>query len=611
MVEEAKPKMENRSRNPFGPMFYIVAVAFMISNSYVNSAPTPLLTNNSKNVTFWDFLYHNVSGHSCEFVPQFDSLYESSVRSSINTMCNATIGDPVDLKKSSSPLSSVCTSLQSVFPVLCNSSLNTPSSRLEVDTSVDLKEFNNVSGVCSTLKDIVQKISQSQAQDKSSKHGMTLFSTVDPECSTICRSIPNFAVEDIELQVNPACILLLKGYTIYEKLGEVNAANAMSPAVQSANLEKGDITVNSGLLQKDTPPIISTPEIVDVSTIPSQVVGGNVAKLAVDAQNKPSDTVKGKLKDAMQSETIKAIADTAASSPKSASAKSSSTLAGVHQSGTEPTPYKENVPVNSEKTHQDANALSGVKSEGAVNPQPSSKTSSTTVAAVDHGQNEFNDLPVPPIGNDKITVKSSTALPKTRDEEKQIIGSTSKGSPQLSVADVDEASPLPAIHKKPGEKPSSPKKIKEEDDNGMASVGEEEEEYDPDVDIGMGLKPPVNSKNEAIPIPPENSGLNFEEDASFKSSKSRFSNDGFSNGLPFESRGTTINVSLNETEDTGFFNYFLFCVTLVGLLYLVIHNKKKLIAYVVEGKRPRGRSASTGRRTSTGSQYRRLENNFD
>ncbi|ODN06128.1 Trans-Golgi network integral membrane protein 2 [Orchesella cincta] len=579
-----------------------MAVVLFISKTDVNSAPTSVISEASKNVTFWDSLY-NSTGQGCDFVPRVNTVYENTIRSKINTACNnTTSGDVRDLKKSSSSLSGVCTSLQSLFPVLCKSSLSKVPS-LKINTSVDLKEINGlgVEKVCERLKDAVQSISKSQSlDDKSGADGMVLFlqtegTNNDLECSKVCKNTPKDVVEDIELQAEAS---------------PVNTKPSLEP---SLNIPNSDDSVKPAqLLKEETSSAISTPKIVEVSTLPSQVVNANDANQNVEDKNKPVGAVTEKSKDATPSKTVKVAVDPSAPTEKIESSKGSSPLASVSESVVvvaESDPYKEKLSPVSEIAVPSTNTLAEAhKEEIKSQQQQSSKTSSTTVASVDRGRNEFNDLPIPPIGNEKKTIKSSTAFPKeemkTQNSEKKIDQTTGNGSPQLHVSSLDDNLPSPPVNepkktKVPIENPNSPKKTDDVD------AGEEEQDdykFEEDLDTGAD-KPPVSSKKE---VDPEIS--NFDDDTSFKPSKSRFSNS-FGNGLPYEGRGTTINVSLNETEDTGFFNYFLFCVTLVGLLYLVIHNKKKLIAYVVEGKRPRGRS--TGRRSSTGSQYRRLENNFD
>ncbi|CAG7824719.1 unnamed protein product [Allacma fusca] len=61
-----------------------------------------------------------------------------------------------------------------------------------------------------------------------------------------------------------------------------------------------------------------------------------------------------------------------------------------------------------------------------------------------------------------------------------------------------------------------------------------------------------------------------------------------------------------KDEDVSFFSYFLTFITVCGVGWLVFHNKKRIIAMVVEGRRPR-----TARRRSSSGSYRKLENNFD
>ena len=61
-----------------------------------------------------------------------------------------------------------------------------------------------------------------------------------------------------------------------------------------------------------------------------------------------------------------------------------------------------------------------------------------------------------------------------------------------------------------------------------------------------------------------------------------------------------------ETQST-FFSYFVAFTILCIVGYLVFHNKKKIIALVLEGRRRNPSSRSSARRSSS-AQYRKLDN---
>merc|ERR1711860_305843 len=62
-----------------------------------------------------------------------------------------------------------------------------------------------------------------------------------------------------------------------------------------------------------------------------------------------------------------------------------------------------------------------------------------------------------------------------------------------------------------------------------------------------------------------------------------------------------------ETQST-FFSYFVAFTILCIVGYLVFHNKKKIIALVLEGRRRNPSSRSSGTRRSSSAQYRKLDN---
>ena len=64
-----------------------------------------------------------------------------------------------------------------------------------------------------------------------------------------------------------------------------------------------------------------------------------------------------------------------------------------------------------------------------------------------------------------------------------------------------------------------------------------------------------------------------------------------------------------ETQST-FFSYFVAFTILCIVGYLVFHNKKKIIALVLEGRR-RNPSSRGGARRSSSAQYRKLDNNLE
>lgn len=67
-----------------------------------------------------------------------------------------------------------------------------------------------------------------------------------------------------------------------------------------------------------------------------------------------------------------------------------------------------------------------------------------------------------------------------------------------------------------------------------------------------------------------------------------------------------------EDPDSSFFTYFMFLMFVIVTFYVAYHNKSKILALLIEGRRSRTYSSRNGcRRKSHSAEYRRLDSNLE
>lgn len=68
----------------------------------------------------------------------------------------------------------------------------------------------------------------------------------------------------------------------------------------------------------------------------------------------------------------------------------------------------------------------------------------------------------------------------------------------------------------------------------------------------------------------------------------------------------------HEDKDSGFFPYFMFLMFVIVTFYVAYHNKSKILALLIEGRRSRSYSSRGGsRRKQHSAEYRKLDSNLE
>lgn len=68
--------------------------------------------------------------------------------------------------------------------------------------------------------------------------------------------------------------------------------------------------------------------------------------------------------------------------------------------------------------------------------------------------------------------------------------------------------------------------------------------------------------------------------------------------------------SRRDTE-SSFFSYFMFLMCLIIIFYIAYHNKSKILALLIEGRRGNRPRGGGSRRKSHSAEYRKLDSNLE
>lgn len=66
-----------------------------------------------------------------------------------------------------------------------------------------------------------------------------------------------------------------------------------------------------------------------------------------------------------------------------------------------------------------------------------------------------------------------------------------------------------------------------------------------------------------------------------------------------------------EDKESSFFPYFMFLMFVIVSFYVAYHNKSKILALLIEGRRSRYSSRGGGRRKHHSAEYRKLDSNLE
>lgn len=214
------------------------------------------------------------------------------------------------------------------------------------------------------------------------------------------------------------------------------------------------------------------------------------------------------------------------------------------------------------------------------------------------------------------SIVSSSVNARNKEIEKEITRNLTKKSNAQSTVQPNLNSGTDFVDQQGQEDPNGQEEEDQDEDHGM------------DFDTNLGDRKLIHSwiemllyyyfLSEAIPTQnpiPDNMKKPTANIEKPKESKSKIMDDYAEQLDEQEIRPANHFEPLNMNHDisddgSNFFSYLMFLMLLTCILYVVYHNKTKVLALVIEGRRGRRYSRSGGRRKHS-AEYRRLDSNLE
>lgn len=103
-----------------------------------------------------------------------------------------------------------------------------------------------------------------------------------------------------------------------------------------------------------------------------------------------------------------------------------------------------------------------------------------------------------------------------------------------------------------------------------------------------------------------------EEEPQFEISNNNLINNNNVNNM-HNTQSRLIDNQFRADKESSFFPYFMFLMFVVVTFYVAYHNKSKILALLIEGRRSRSYSSrgGSGRRKQHSAEYRKLDSNLE
>jgi len=546
-------------------VFYSLIIGLVYLPYKTSSAPTTISSQN--NGTYVKELLEYVQLNKCPFPVQTEIHNETKIYKSVSRVCYNTtkpFDNEIQISENTGVIAK-CVAVADFIPKICTKAKESPeiltNSKISMSVMTEFKNAPRVSQFCRELRLIKPKTEEFKSQliswykDFFAENENTIAGTAH-NCEIACAEGSSTGKEkDLEPTVSPVCVLLKKEFEI------LNAFETLSTQKEQTNDSNKNREGVSDFKQQESQ-----------HQEAAAIIPNSASPVITDTDGDKDN--QGLKHPAENQQTF-----------------SSSSIKPDKQKNISPLPNIDDIqgdqPIEKEpEAQKSANKVEKVDSVDSVDRKDdppvgkgstSKPISSSTVSSADKNRINSEELETPPAAEKPLPSASSSGDKQSSQEQKPPV----EDKP-LSMNNHEKVSSSPA-----SETVSSSNKrvsaISPQQKPSKAKNGNADDNFD-----AMNAYDAVGPGGE---IDDGEDNTNFQQDDKFKTSSKKSNSS--PNNLPEEGDGRmpletpNNSASFSDADDSGgYFNYFIFFLTVMGLSFFAFQNKRRvsLINFKVQSK---------------------------